>query len=158
MTTAIPTIVAPYMPSTLSCISDAWVRIQPCMVFKAHFSEEEVKQLSNCWKSEAKEWSHDWNPGLSGFPILLFSQHRGLLQGRNTLLPWWFLAPGYLLSDSLCDPWHQLGHRMGRWPMFSQAWLRPRQPLHGGQRSWILALKAASLHNPHSILLSLGFS
>lgn len=32
----------------------------------------ETVKYRNCWKSEAKEWSHDWNPGLSGFPILLF--------------------------------------------------------------------------------------
>lgn len=49
--------------------------LQPCMVFKAHFSEEEkMKQFGNCSKSEAKEWRQESSPGLSGFPVLQFPQ------------------------------------------------------------------------------------
>lgn len=68
------------------------------------------------------------------------------------------MVPGYLLSHSLCGPWH----RTGQWPMFLQAWIQGHMSHSTEACRQSLDLKAVNpvgpLHIPYSILLSPGYS
>lgn len=71
-----------------------------------------MNQRSHCSKSEAKEWRQDSNPGLSGFPVLQFSQ----LSDRAARLSPGLVSPGTLLPPSRFTLWSMApdGHRMGQ--------------------------------------------
>lgn len=73
-------------------------------------------------------------------------------QGHNILPPWWLRAPGYPLADSLHDPWHPLGRRMGQWLTFLQVWIwghvsHSREASKSGAR-----LPLIQLRPPHPVL------
>lgn len=122
---AIPIVVALYGLCTMLCFSDAWVRISnPAWYSKPIF------QRKKKWSSLVTAPSLRLRNGGRSQTLICpasrscsFLSSATVLQGHSSLLPWWLLVPCYLFPDTLCGPWHWMGHRMGRWPMFLQAWL-----------------------------------